>query len=1004
MTKRTETIYEEYFRLLDQYKRSHGPRTFLLLEVGSFYEVYSARSSTDYNTMVINQEIYDFAAMSNLKIATKSNMFYNIDKTEPICMCGFRNVELDDYLPKLCIDHGYQVVIYNQEDIEGNKEKRRVFDRIVSPSTFVSSKEESTKLTNNIMCIWIKRAILKKVEIMVCGISTINILTGESSMYEYEHKCPLNDTQYDDLERCISIYVPSEVILITGEQDYETVADFFQPNVCIRWFNLTDSKVTKASQQTYIDAILTNVFSADRVDTATQFQDYRIATQSFGFLLDYINLHNPQLISRISMPYFDNQGNRVILANHVLQQLNIIPDGQSTGKWSSIQSAFNTCITPIGKRMYQQMLTHPTIDIDWLSTEYEMIEYVSIKATPSIPDLRKSLSGIHDISQLARLILLGKATPNSMARCYASLENLNRIYDSIRNDRKLIEYLGELEQLPNIIEFIRERLNIQQCIGVHRIDKSIPEDTEKESEDSDTNEQRQDLYILNQGVFPEFDAVYRELNQITTLSNTFLTTLNDLCQQQNPPKKKSATTPIKYINLHTTEKMGYSFQITKLRTKVLNEVLESRQTIHITEDLIIRCSDVKIVSAASSNSNEVIYEPLQQLCKTRWALKDRFISVITKEYAGFLAEFTRQWYDDMEKCVAFIGRIDVLLCRAYNALEYNLCKPQLIQGESQIDAVNLRHPLIEHLLKDELYVPNDVSLNGSGMLLFGINSAGKTSLLRSIGIAILLAQTGQYVPCERFALTPYRSIYTRIIGNDNLFKGQSSFTVEMSELKVILERADRGSLVLADEISKGSEIDSAECITVATLLHLSQQSASYMITSHLHEIMEMTEVIEMPRLSIKHLYVRFDAEQDLLIYDRHLKDGSGPSFYGLDVCRSLHMPSDFIEKTFIIREKYMCTNTCSILSSNTSPYNARKVIGMCEICGTAIGSEVHHLSPQKGANERGFLSNGAHKNFLGNLSSTCEKCHLAIHASGKQLVRKKTSQGSKLIVETQINL
>jgi DNA mismatch repair protein MutS len=303
--------------------------------------------------------------------------------------------------------------------------------------------------------------------------------------------------------------------------------------------------------------------------------------------------------------------------------------------------------------------------------------------------------------------------------------------------------------------------------------------------------------------------------------------------------------------------------------------------------------------------------------------------------------------------------------------------------KSQVKTTGLRHILIEHLLTNETYTPNDIELSDEpqGVLLFGINSSGKTSLLRSLGIAIILAQSGNFVPATTFEYTPYRSIYSRIVGNDNLFKGHSSFAVEMTELRVILRMADQHSLVLADEISKGSEMDSAISITTAALMNFVALKCSFMITSHLHEIVDYDEIKAMSKqLHLKHLLVSFDYEKDTLVYDRTLKDGSGESFYGLLVCKSLHLPQPFIEQAYKIRQKYLVKDK-GILSQKTSIYNAKKIRGMCEQCGIRPSDETHHIMPQKLADANGFFPNGLHMNHVANLSALCTSCHDTIHSS-----------------------
>ena len=149
--------------------------------------------------------------------------------------------------------------------------------------------------------------------------------------------------------------------------------------------------------------------------------------------------------------------------------------------------------------------------------------------------------------------------------------------------------------------------------------------------------------------------------------------------------------------------------------------------------------------------------------------------------------------------------------------------------------------MIEHLQQQEIYVANDVRLGedaeeGRGWLVYGTNAVGKTSLIRAVGITVIMAQAGFYVPCSSFEYRPYQAIYTRILGNDNLFKGMSSFDVEMSELRVILREADARSLILGDELCSGTEMESALSIFVASLEHLVSVESSFLFATHFHEI------------------------------------------------------------------------------------------------------------------------------------------------------------------------
>jgi DNA mismatch repair protein MutS len=319
----------------------------------------------------------------------------------------------------------------------------------------------------------------------------------------------------------------------------------------------------------------------------------------------------------------------------------------------------------------------------------------------------------------------------------------------------------------------------------------------------------------------------------------------------------------------------------------------------------------------------------------------------------------------------------------------------MVTEGSYMKASEVRHPLIEHIQKNELYVTNDISLGSntskSGILLFGTNAVGKTSFIRAIGIIIIMAQTGLYVPCSSFEYSPYKAIFSRILGNDNLFKGLSTFAVEMSELRIILKMADQNSLVLGDELCSGTEIESALSLFCTGLIELHSKKSTFLFATHFHEITEYSEIQNLENLDIKHMAVHYDASKQCLIYDRKLSDGQGSRTYGLEVCKSLHMEDDFLEKAYQFRKKYFPESSGNLEHSN-SRYNTKKIRGSCEKCHKKLAEETHHLSPQKNADKNGFIGT-FHKNHPANLLSLCENCHLEIHKEGSEYVMKKTTLG-----------
>ena len=255
-----------------------------------------------------------------------------------------------------------------------------------------------------------------------------------------------------------------------------------------------------------------------------------------------------------------------------------------------------------------------------------------------------------------------------------------------------------------------------------------------------------------------------------------------------------------------------------------------------------------------------------------------------------------------------------------------------------------------------------------------------------------MAQAGLYVPCEAFTYFPYDYIFTRILGNDNLFKGLSTFAVEMCELRTILNNSNENSLILGDELCSGTESSSALSIFTSGLQHLHNNKSTFLFATHFHEIINYEEIKMLNRMKMMHMEVIYDQANDRLVYNRKLKDGPGNSMYGLEVCKSLGLPSKFLENAINIRKNYNY-NYNGILNNKTSHFNSEKVLGLCEICNIKKGVDIHHLQFQNRANNENNYIDDFHKNHKANLISICIECHDNIHKNNTQLKITKTSQG-----------
>ena len=175
---------------------------------------------------------------------------------------------------------------------------------------------------------------------------------------------------------------------------------------------------------------------------------------------------------------------------------------------------------------------------------------------------------------------------------------------------------------------------------------------------------------------------------------------------------------------------------------------------------------------------------------------------------------------------------------------------------------------------------------------------------------------------------------------------------------------------------------------------LSKEESNFIFATHIHEIVDFEEIRNMTKLALKHMAVRYDKSKDKLVYDRKLKDGPGESMYGLEVCKSLNLPDDFLELAHEIRKKY--SDEINIIDNKSSKYNSKKIKGICELCKINIGTDVHHLEYQINCNN-GSNYKKSIKNHKANLINICEDCHNNIHVNDKQLKIYKTFDGYKII-------
>jgi len=985
------SIYDEYFTITRNYIDNYGHSTIVFYQVGAFFEMYGVQDS---NGNINKSRMEDFTRISQLNMSSK-----DCDTNEGVViMAGFRDYSLDKYL-KIATQNGYTAVVYTQNMTNPKNITRELYG-VYSPGTFLSYDTDSSMiLTNHIICIWLStyESLSSKTPQLVCGMASAHIFTGESTLFEYQTPFIMNPTTFDELERYISIMAPSETIVISYLTEKQTNQILHFSNIrspIIHKIIMEEEQNSKkiecienCQKQKYIKHILSGFFGEEASSVCHEFNTHVYATQAFCYLSHFLQEHNPDLVRKLTLPLFQNSSYRLVLANHTLKQLNIIDDdtldGRSSGKQSSVLSFLNQCSTPMGRRLFKMQLTNPVFDNVWLENEYNTIDIFLTSHKHDIPNIRRLLNKIKDIEKISRQIVTKKVYPSSI---YFLYEAIQFIYQLNEMDLQLESYLGNKEYIrtlsKKVLDFLDSILLIDKCKGTESV--------------SNFNEN-----IIRPGIYESLDAVVNEYQHDIEQFQNVRKVFNSLMRSA-----ENKGEDIEYIKVHDTEKSGSTLQITKKRGELLKQVLNNITTkvVEFSPEFIIPVKDIRFIKASTSN-DEIDFPQLTHLIKKILTWKIKFSEEISKSFGMFLRTFENEYYDTIEILIKWVCRLDVLQCKTHIASEYNYCKP-IISTESPqsfFKATGIRHVLIEQLQQNEIYVTNDLSLSNKddeyrGILIFGTNAVGKTSIIRAIGICIIMAQCGLYVPCSSFVYKPYTAIFSRILGNDNIFKGLSTFAVEMSELRIILKMADENSLVLGDELCSGTESESALAIFSTGLQDLHKKKSTFLFATHFHEITEYEEIKELNHMGLMHMVVHYDPSIDALVYDRKLKSGQGTRMYGLEVCKSLYMEEEFLERAYAFRNKYFSDQKGG-LGFKPANYNAKKIRGYCEMCHTELAEEIHHLAPQNIANKDGFID-GFHKNHIANLAALCELCHSQIHNKQiNRMTKQKTTRGYKYTIQ-----
>lgn len=981
------SIQNEYFKYYENYKIEYGEKVCVLMQVGMFYEIYGIKNQEEQIGNVDK-----IGEILNIQVTKRNKNNTATDRSNPY-MAGFQITSLSKFLP-LLTDNGYTVVVIDQDGTKNkngneNRKIKGIYSSSILPAIFECNQKQNE---NKLISVMIEFNTSKFGKNICYNIGCMNIYTNVFEIYEFS-VTDCNNYNYnnllDNIQRVLSKYTSCYSkdnyvfhIITNSECPNEFSKTYLTEylnidNLQINYINSgvsTRATITSTIKEyneflkiDYQNEFLKKVYS--HVDFGLlkpiEYFDlsmYQLMSLHVVYILKFISKHDLKYLENISPPVIVNENEHLVLELNTLKQLHILPQNI---KQTSLFDVINKTITTIGKRHLQERLTKPFKSTKTINSYLELTQ--SLKSFDNVDTIRNSLSGICDIQRLMRRISMCVFNPHEFTKLYMSLINIKKIINTLNSDSEPGSGSGS-------ITFNFDRLGYLN-IGVNQnsLDKCIDEiitnfDLDKMSKYSLNDTYYDSDNFFNSGIHNDIDKIVAVVNNIQVQVE------KERCKYSNCFECDD------YLKTSFTDNDGYYFTCTKVRSELLKQKLTS-----------LEYNKLRIKMA--STNVKITSEQLDNLSNKYVVNKELLWKIVKSKYTNYLSEFYIKYNKMFNQLVHLVGILDVsqsdLRCKEL----YKYCYPVISEGsadsqESQICVKKLRHPIIERILVDTEFVANDITLGGGsadGMILYALNSCGKSSLLRSVGVCVLLAQCGLSVPAESCDIVPFHTIISQVDMIDNMWKAQSSFVNEMIGLRKILSVSDCNTLVLVDELTKGTEAYSATSIFAASILELMKLRSKFIFTTHLQEILSLDEiknVYEMGELNVSHLSVRVDKD-DNIIFERRLQPGPCSSLYGLEVAKAIGLPKNVIDHSFNLR-KTLIGNRNEIVSTKRSKYNRKKLVDHCEICNyvpvnkTDIPLDIHHIQFQCSADEQQFTGH-FHKNSKHNLVCLCKSCHIKVH-------------------------
>jgi DNA mismatch repair protein MutS len=830
-----------------QYQTIKGryPHALVLFRLGDFYELF-------YEDAI--------AASRELQITLTSR---NRERGEPVPMCGVPYHAAEGYIARL-LRAGYKIAVCDQMEAPGPGKKlvRREVVRVITPGTATSLNVLEPKENNYLA------AISRSPGGSPIGFAHADVTTGEFRATVFSG-ADADEKLRDELHRLKprEILIPRQAGLFAtaaagADGDYSAPA----PSSRTEFRDGVETRIDEWVFRTdYAERMLREQFGVATLD-GFGLAGHPQAVSAAGAVVHYLRetsgleaenengngAHPRAALGHLDRVRFYEHADALVLDIVTVRNLELVApifyeDG-ARGAAPTLLSALDETVTGMGARLLRHWILRPQIDRDEIQARLDAVQELK-SHTVLREEIRHNLAGVQDLERLAGRVTLGVASPRDLVGLRQSLTRLPLLRKYLANcpSERLTALHGEMDELADVRE---------------RIESALADDPPALASDPG---------VIRRGYDKELD----ELRELSQHSKQIIAAMEE---------RERKRTGIGSLKIRFNQVFGYYIEISKANQHLAPADFERKQT---------------LVNAERFTTPE---------------LKDYERKVLAADES--IAEIERRLFADLRlwiaaqaarlrRTAAAIAQLDVLGNFARLAASRNYTRPEF-NDDAQIMIVAGRHPVIEQLLEQrgERFVPNDLFLDQTTqqiLLITGPNMGGKSTYLRQAALIVLMAQMGSFVPANQARLPITDRIFTRIGAADNLARGRSTFLVEMTEVAAILNTATPASLVLLDEVGRGTATFDGLAIAWAVVEHLSGETKSRtLFATHYHELTELADLLP----GIQNVHVSARETSTGIIFLKRVETGSADKSYGIEVARMAGLPPEVITRAREILERH----------------------------------------------------------------------------------------------------